>query len=383
MKKILFAGLLALGFLSASAQTLTQETFNPHWYVQGQVGGQYTTGEANFNKLHSPNAQVAAGYQISPIWGVRLAVNGWQSRGASEIGFNGSNDKTLYRWKWYYVAPAVDATFDVTSLIWGFNPMRKVNFSLLAGLGANIGFKNDEAADVKTSIMSHFPAGYNGVNSMEYLWDGTKARLVGNVGASVDFRASKRVRVGLEVTFNPLSDHYNSKNGSAGKCDHYYNALLGLRIDLGKLSNKVEVRQEKPVATATEKVIEKVVVKETVHDTVYVQKPEAVREEIRRDIFFLIRGSVIDADEMVKVDDIVAYMKKYPESKVTVTGYADKGTGNAKLNIGYSQKRANVVVDTLKKKGIAADRIVVEAKGDTEQPYAENEKNRVTICIAR
>ena len=32
--------------------------------------------------------------------------------------------------------------------------------------------------------------------------------------------------------------------------------------------------------------------------------------------------------------------------------------------------------------GIAADRISSEAKGDTVQPFAENDKNRVTILVA-
>lgn len=76
-------------------------------------------------------------------------------------------------------------------------------------------------------------------------------------------------------------------------------------------------------------------------------------------------------------------MKKYPDSKVTVTGYADKKTGNAKINRDLSIKRANAVADALRlQHGIDAERIKVEAKGDTEQPYAENDLNRVSICIA-
>ena len=85
---------------------------------------------------------------------------------------------------------------------------------------------------------------------------------------------------------------------------------------------------------------------------------------------------------MKKIDDIVAYMQKYPDAKVTVTAYADKGTGNAKLNKMYSERRAKITHDMLVKKGVAPSRITTEAKGDTEQPYAENDKNRVSICVA-
>ena len=33
-------------------------------------------------------------------------------------------------------------------------------------------------------------------------------------------------------------------------------------------------------------------------------------------------------------------------------------------------------------KGVAADRITVDYKGDTVQPYTTPEENRVSICVA-
>lgn len=397
---MLFAALLAVGCVSAQAQE-TKEVFLPHWYVQGQIGGQYTTGETksfhSLKDLHSLNAQVGVGYQINPIWGVRLNVNGWQSKGASDLSLtqtvnttvNGVTSSTTQeypldtRWKWNYVAPALNATLDLTNLLWGYNPNRLVGFGVLAGVGANIGFNNDEAWSEAARITStNLLSVEDAPAVMAYRWDGTKVRLMGQVGANVDFKVSKRVKLGAEFNFNFLSDKYNSKKSNRSKFDHYYNLLAGVRIDLGKISEKTTIASTEPVAPRiVEKIVEKEVIK-VVHDTVYVgQKPE-VREPLRRDIFFLIRGSVISDDEMKKVDEVVAYLQKYPDAKVTVTGYADKGTGNTKLNIGYSKKRADIVANTLKSRGIAADRIVVDAKGDTEQPYAENDKNRVSICIA-
>ena len=77
-------------------------------------------------------------------------------------------------------------------------------------------------------------------------------------------------------------------------------------------------------------------------------------------------------------------MKANPNSKVVVTGYADKGTGNARINRDLSEHRAKVVAGMLVKDyNISASRIDIDFKGDTEQPYAENDLNRVTICIAQ
>ena len=75
-------------------------------------------------------------------------------------------------------------------------------------------------------------------------------------------------------------------------------------------------------------------------------------------------------------------MNKYPNAKINITGYADKKTGNARINDRLSKQRSEAVAKALQEKGIAADRISISAKGDTVQPFSVNEENRVSICIA-
>ena len=66
-----------------------------------------------------------------------------------------------------------------------------------------------------------------------------------------------------------------------------------------------------------------------------------------------------------------------------MTGYADAGTGNDKINDRLAAGRADAVVKMLKDQyGIAQDRISYDSKGARVQPFAENDLNRVTICIA-
>ena len=43
---------------------------------------------------------------------------------------------------------------------------------------------------------------------------------------------------------------------------------------------------------------------------------------------------------------------------------------------------AMIFLNHMKAKGIAADRITVDYKGDTVQPYNTPEENRVSVCIA-
>ena len=372
MTVALLAGCFTASAQQPQAAEKACEAFVPHWYVQAQIGGQYTLGEVKFSDLLSGNFQVAGGYNFTPVWGLRLAIDTWQSKGGTDLGYLGLGTKT---WKYNYVAPTVDVTCDLTNWILGYKPNRVCNFGLLAGLGANIGWNNDEAADVKAEILAAGGKTVDPAHQMSLLWDGSETRFVGRIGAYVDFNVSRRVALGLEMNANATSDHYNSKK--ADNADWYFNALAGVKVRLGKLAAKPAAGEPVVVEKIVEKIVEKPVEK------IVYKEPEAPkRESLRRDIFFTLRGSEVSRTEMAKVEDVVAYMNKYPDCKVSVTGYADKGTGNPKLNVGYAQRRADVITNMLVNKfGIDRNRIISDSKGDTVQPYEQNDLNRVTICI--
>ena len=376
------SSLLAMGCLTASAQkeAKTEYVFTPHWYLQAQVGGQYTLGELSFKDLISPNAQLGVGYQFNKVIGARFALNSWQSKAGQTTwkmaaqpvnnGFDAAETQMVNKWKWNYIAPMIDATFNLTNLFCEYNPNRLVTVGVFGGIGANIGFGNDEANE---SVIAE---------NLEYLWDGSKIRFAARAGANVDFRLSDKVSLGVELQATTLNDHYNSKR--AGNADWYFNALAGVKYNLGKTYTTRKVEPVAPVERVIERIVEKPVpapVTEKVEKPCCEKKAEP-RETLRRDIFFTISSNVISAAEAKKVDDIVAYMKKYPEAKVTVTGYADKGTGNNTINDRIAAKRAKIVVDELVRKGVSRDRITSESKGSRVQPFADNVKNRVSICIA-
>ena len=75
------------------------------------------------------------------------------------------------------------------------------------------------------------------------------------------------------------------------------------------------------------------------------------------------------------------WCKKYPSKKISINGYADKGTGNAKVNAKFAQERAEKAAKGLQDRGIAADRMLVNSFGDTVQPFSENDRNRCVIII--
>ena len=377
MKKAILSCLMLVAGLSASAQEqkgTTEYVFEPHWYVNIQpLGVQYTLGEVDFGDLLSYNVQAAVGYEFNKVVGARLAINAWQSKAGSHLtlrngGLITTND---YKWKWNYIAPTVDVTFNISNLISGVNPNRFFTFGAFAGLGANIAWGNGEAATANAQILA--ASGYTQGDALEYLWDGTKTRFVLQAGLTGDFKINDKLAVTLEVSANTLNDKYNSKK--AKNWDWYFNALAGLKINFGPTYSTKFIPAPEPEIRYVEKIVEKVV-------EVPAAPAETAAEPLRRDIFFLINKSNIRTSEASKVDDIVAYLNENKDAKVQVTGYADAGTGNDKINDRLAAKRADAVVAALKKAGIAADRISFDSKGARVQPFADNDSNRVSICIA-
>ena len=380
------------GALSVSAQEAkTEYVPNPYWYIQIQGGAQYTLGEVDFKDLISPNVQVSVGRQFSPIFGARLSVNAWQSRAG--INFNeiptwvqGTGTVTpglpvsagQTKVKWMYVAPGIDITFNLSNAIYGYNPNRIFNLSAFIGGGANIGWGYDKESNWENKALA---IQHKGVadNAFEYEWTGTKVRGYGRAGLAADFRVSEAVSLGLEVNANTLSDHYNGKK--ANNWDWYFNALAGVKINLGPTHTTRTIEAPKPVERIVEKVVEKIIEKPC--PPVEPTNAVVVKEPFRRDVFFSINQTTVAKKELVKVQEVADYLKANPNATVEVTGYADRGTGNPRINNRLSKQRAQAVFNLLTKKHkIAASRIKVDYKGDTIQPFAVEVQNRVAICIA-
>ena len=371
------AVLASLGMNSMAQATYTDKDgneyqFKKHFYLEIQGGGQYTLGEAKFKDLLSPNIQGAIGYQFSPVFGLRAQMNGLWSKGGW-AGFRSKAGEKPYnaKYKFKYIAPGIDFMFNLSNLFCAWNPNRVFNISAFAGGGINWAGGNQEINDIAATLEN-----LNDYN-LEYLWQGKKVRPYGRAGIDLEFKVSKAVSIMLEGNANMISDKYNSKK--ADNPDWYFNALAGVRINLGKSYTKKAKPVEEPAPAPAPKQ-EYVAPKPE-------PKPAPVEkkiEEIRRDIFFTINSYKIAPAEDAKIREVVDYLGKNPEAKVVVTGYADKGTGNERINDRIAAKRAAAVVWMLEKRyGIPAERITEESKGARVQPFAENNMNRVSIMIAK
>ena len=364
-QKQIMAIMLAASTLVATAQDNNQFSpqvkeegkteFVPHWFMQVQAGAAHTRGEAKFGDLISPAAAIYGGYQFTPLWGLRAGISGWQAKGGWVSPQNA--------YKYNYLQGNVDATLDLSNLFCSYNPDRFFNAYLFAGVGLNGAFNNDEAVTLANK-------GYD----LRYLWTDNKISPVGRFGLGTNLRLTSNLFFNIEVNANVLSDKFNSKK--AGNVDWQFNALAGFTIKFGKTSRKTEPVYYEPTPQPTP------VVKE---EPKPVQEPAPVKQEkvsMTENVFFALNSSVIRSGEKQKIEKLAEFMKNHAECKVTICGYADKQTGNADINMRLSKKRAENVATQLKEMGIDSQRITVDYKGDTVQPFSTPEENRVSICIA-
>lgn len=244
IKNILLASVLTAGCMSVSAQQnvknmKTAVVFEPHWYIQVQAGMQHTTGEIEWKDLNSFNCQLTGGYQMTPVWGMRLAVNAFQSKAGAKVeGYE--FDPTIgqpvlvntntYKWDWKYVAPTVDVMFNFTNYFWGYEPDRVVDVNVFAGLGVNVGWGNDDANTAAQKIEADPYTANQGNQAISRVWDSSNAFFVGQWGADIDFRINDVISLGIEAQWNAVCDRYNSKGSKSA--DNYFNALAGIKFNL-------------------------------------------------------------------------------------------------------------------------------------------------------
>ena len=389
IKSVLVAALAAVS-LSAAAQEASQDEFKPHWTLGLQGGVGYSHGQnKKLTDVITPAAGVYLGYQFTPAFTLRGHVSGWQGKNGWHYDFE------RHYYKWTYASAGLDAVLDLTNLLDGYKPERFISLSAFLGAGYVHGFDNKEVlnAELYNHDQRLIPWKKNKFNAPS-----------GRFGAILGFRLNKRVTLNLEGLVTITNDKFNSKEGKEN--DWQSNVFGGLAFRLGRLSAAAPLAVvPAPVAPAPAPapvVVEEptpapVVVEEPKPAPVVVEEPKPApapkpapkpapapvkAKPITRNVFFLLNSAMVRPSELVKVQEVVAYLMANPKAKVAITGYADKGTGNKTINDRLSKQRVNAVFNELVKKNIPANRIVKDAKGDTVQPFSTNDENRVVICVA-
>ena len=322
----------------------------PHMFFGLNGGAQVSFTHYDFSKLITPSYGVSFGAYFNPVVGARLHVSGYENKG----GIKSLNETYDFN----TVTGSADLLLNVTNMFRS-DKDRVFNLILLGGVGLAGAWDNDDFHALAAKAAENYPMAWQ------------DRRLSHNVrlGMQLDFNIAKHFGLNLELAANNRADRINSK--TTDRNDWAATASLGLIFKFGQ--KKTEKIAEEPVPVAEEWATRT----DTVwyDDITYRDVPEKVTYE--DNIYYKIRLS--EPEPASKIQKIADFVKAHKNCSVQVTAYADKATGTPELNMQYSKERAEKVVAALVKAGVSRSVITSEYKGDTVQPFAENDKNRVAI----
>lgn len=207
-----------------------------------------------------------------------------------------------------------------------------------------------------------------------------------HIGLQGRWKASNAWDVIAEVTFNGTDDKYNGHEYDR-VYDTYFDILLGAQFHFkdchGRrrfhyvkyLNSAVLDRLAKMRDDENEKLNEANMAIPEIFEKI--KFTEALQTTIS---FYVDRYYITDAQKK-NLKSVATFLATHPDINLIVTGYADIETAYPAYNLRLSQKRAQAVYDMLVNDfNVSADRLRIDYKGDTVQPYANvNEWNRAVI----
>ncbi len=332
----------------------------------------------------APHITVSLGKWFTPVWGVRAQGGLWKANFDTQHSYGtfdaaGNAVGTAVGYDKNVGQIRLDAMYNLSNAIWGYNPDRLFNLSIFAGPGItisktanglvqadNTSWQRVPANDPKGHAYINGSVGLQGKFNVSEHWDIdleargelaasylghlSTAKTVGGLyfgaGATYTFGGKNFVPYVSKVEMDAINDEINK----------YRNELAQAQADLANCKNalanvKPEVRE---------------VVKE-----VEVAGPRA--------IFFKIGSARLDDYGKVNIQLAAKILKANPDKKYRVAGYADKATGSASWNQKLSEKRAQVVYDALIAEGVDKDQLELIGFGGTENMFGKNLLNRVVI----
>jgi outer membrane protein OmpA-like peptidoglycan-associated protein len=346
-----------------------------NWFIHIGAGAQTIFGDNDADADYLNRITVAptlsVGKWFSPYWGFRIKGQGGALHGFEENG--------LYMQHIQYYGAHVDALWNLANY-WGvYSPTKLFNFTPYVGLGFAHKFGYDEDIAIPEALNdNHSYYRYSNVLSI-------------NSGIQFGFRLSKRVNLDFDLGAAIVPDYFDRIVNRAEN-EVIASATGGFTFKLGKTDFDVVEPMDYALIDELNGKINALKAENDKLSKRPVSCPECpqiaqvVKNEVNyvpNVVFFRLNSAKIDANQLISVYNTAEFMKNTGE-KIKVIGYADKNTGTSTYNLGLSEKRAKAVAKELTTKyNIPSEKITIEWKGSNEQPYPQNNWNRVVIMSAQ
>ena len=350
MKKFFLMIMMALFTVSMTSAQVHEGKMFDNVYTTVSVSAVNPTTVWNGVKNVRPEFGIEVGKQVTTLYTTGLEF----TAGVNTTGVKTAFDDMSLLWL---------HKFNIANAIWGYCPNAKWDFNVVGGLGWGHDMViRDNYGVVQTGI----EVAYNFNDTWSLIAKPTIEWSHVNDGLNVN-HSDLGLAVGVSYKFPNVG-------GGRGfvPCDEgFLNSLVNeLRADLelkeqalngqkelnNQLNNQLAELQSHKCAVDT------VIIDNTIAPTI---------------------GFVINKAELTSQSNAYLYSiaQAYKDSELIVKGYADVKTGNPEYNMELSKKRAEVVKNKLIEYG--ATNVSIEALGDTVQPFADNDMNRVAIVIKK
>lgn len=350
--------------------------FWSNWFVSAGGGVNLYFGDhdkqVKFGKRLAPAVDVAIGKWFTPGIGVRFAYSGLSVKGATQTGIHSTGEEVpgkggygywLTKQKFNYFNFHLDAMFNMSNLLFGYNPNRVYSLSPYVGLGV---MKTNDTPKA-TEIAGHF-------------------------GLLNSFRLCDALDLNLDIRGTLVSDAFDGEAYGRGG-EGMLSATVGLTYKFKKRGwdkAKTVVRIDNRAINALRQQLadaeaENDRLKRALAEGNRQKAKEIVTKASANLVTFQIGKATLSNEARANLSLMAEAIKSGDKSVVyTITGYADAGTGSKRINERLSKRRAEAVRDCLVKEfGVSESQLRVDHKGGVDNMFYDDPRlSRAVITKA-
>lgn len=337
--------------------------FWDNWFVSAGFGGQIIFGnhdkQVKFFDRIAPALDIAVGKWFTPGIGVRLMYSGLSVKGATQkeghgefpthstgvdVPGKGGDGYWLMKQKFKFYNLHLDALFNMSNILYGYNEKRVYNCSPYFGLGWTRVWESPQSMEVSA-----------------------------NVGILNSFRLNDALDLNLDIRGAYVSDRFDGELGGRWG-EGIWSATIGLTYkfkprgwDRSKTIIRTHDRTSELKAMQDKLNDMQAQLAKRKTDSITVIRTMAAASFV----VFKIDTWDLTNDARVQLSLFAENIKKAdPNIVYIITGYADKGTGSVERNIVLSKNRARVVYECLVNEfGVPKKQLRIDHKGGVDNMF--------------
>ena len=337
--------------------------FWDNWFVSAGFGGQIIFGnhdkQVKFFDRIAPALDIAVGKWFTPGIGVRLMYSGLSVKGATQkeghgefpthstgvdVPGKGGDGYWLMKQKFDFYNLHLDALFNMSNILCGYNEKRVYNCTPYIGLGWARVWESPQSMEVSA-----------------------------NVGVLNSFRLNEALNLNLDIRGAYVSDRFDGELGGRWG-EGIWSATVGLTYRFkqrGWGRSKTIVRthdRQRELKAMQDKLNDmQAQLAQRKRDSITVVRTLAAANFV----IFKIDTWDLTNESRVQLGLFAETIKKAdPNAVYIITGYADKGTGSIERNVILSKNRARVVYECMVNEfGVPKKQLRVDHKGGVDNMF--------------